>query len=468
MPTNFAHENVTLLGVTAENVGAFMSAVSDIGLLLDQDDKILQVTISDEKILDTVHEWYGRPITDVLTVESLPKMTELLESIRAGRTSRRRQVNHPIPDSDDMPVAYGAWLLDGEGQVVLCGQDLRPMARLQARLVASQQSLERDYEKMRKTEARYRLLFQNVTDAFLVVDALDGRVVEANPKAGDLFGCQPSELAGRKMTQHFDRADRTSIEALLAGVLASARSESLAVNAPGVRSDLELNVQLFRAATATLFMVRVIELDDDAVADGPPTDDNMIKLLESSMDGVALVDEAGNILWTNEAFLDLTQLVRLEHAQGASLGDFLGRTELDFSVLLSNTRQHGRLRSFSTTCRGASGLTTDVEISAVAMPNGTPPGFGFVIRDVSLRSAGDTAASDGLPRSAEQLTELIGRMPLRDVVRTATDVIEKMCIQTALRMTGDNRASAAEMLGLSRQSLYVKLRRYDLGDPKES
>ncbi len=31
-------------------------------------------------------------------------------------------------------------------------------------------------------------------------------------------------------------------------------------------------------------------------------------------------------------------------------------------------------------------------------------------------------------------------------------------------MTGDNRASAAEMLGLSRQSLYVKLRRYGLGD----
>jgi hypothetical protein len=31
-------------------------------------------------------------------------------------------------------------------------------------------------------------------------------------------------------------------------------------------------------------------------------------------------------------------------------------------------------------------------------------------------------------------------------------------------LSGDNRASAAEMLGLSRQSLYVKLRRYGLGD----
>jgi DNA-binding protein Fis len=34
-----------------------------------------------------------------------------------------------------------------------------------------------------------------------------------------------------------------------------------------------------------------------------------------------------------------------------------------------------------------------------------------------------------------------------------------------LELTGDNRASAAEMLGLSRQSLYVKLRRFGMSDP---
>jgi DNA-binding NtrC family response regulator len=43
-------------------------------------------------------------------------------------------------------------------------------------------------------------------------------------------------------------------------------------------------------------------------------------------------------------------------------------------------------------------------------------------------------------------------------------VIERLCIEAALELTNDNRATAAEMLGLSRQSLYVKLRRYGLGD----
>ncbi|MBK1726326.1 hypothetical protein CKO13_04655 [Halorhodospira neutriphila] len=62
----------------------------------------------------------------------------------------------------------------------------------------------------------------------------------------------------------------------------------------------------------------------------------------------------------------------------------------------------------------------------------------------------------------EQLTGLVGRVPLRDLVRQSTDLVERLCIETALRKTRGNRASAAELLGLSRQSLYSKLRRHGL------
>ena len=67
-------------------------------------------------------------------------------------------------------------------------------------------------------------------------------------------------------------------------------------------------------------------------------------------------------------------------------------------------------------------------------------------------------------RSVEQFTELVGRVSLKNLVRETTDMIERLCIEAALELTGDNRASAAEILGLSRQSLYLKLRRYGLGD----
>jgi DNA-binding NtrC family response regulator len=78
---------------------------------------------------------------------------------------------------------------------------------------------------------------------------------------------------------------------------------------------------------------------------------------------------------------------------------------------------------------------------------------------VGRRLNADARPNKELPRSASQMTELVGRLPLKDIVRETTDLIEQLCIEAALELTGDNRASAAEILGLSRQSLYIKLRR---------
>jgi DNA-binding NtrC family response regulator len=113
--------------------------------------------------------------------------------------------------------------------------------------------------------------------------------------------------------------------------------------------------------------------------------------------------------------------------------------------------------------RGEHGANEEVEIAAVAVD--TPGGekcYGLAIRVVRAHSFGVAASMD---RSVGQLTELVGRVPLKELVRETTDLIERLCIEAALRLTGDNRASAAEMLGLSRQSLYVKMRRYDIISP---
>ena len=68
------------------------------------------------------------------------------------------------------------------------------------------------------------------------------------------------------------------------------------------------------------------------------------------------------------------------------------------------------------------------------------------------------------PSPASTVSAQPSEVSVRDLVREATDLIEKLCIEAALELTRDNRASAAEMLGLSRQSLYVKLRRYGVAD----
>ena len=125
------------------------------------------------------------------------------------------------------------------------------------------------------------------------------------------------------------------------------------------------------------------------------------------------------------------------------------------------------MRQFFTTINVEYGAPIDVELSAAALEGDTGRRYGYVVRRVIRRSseAGEYIdKKESLHHSVEQMTELVGRVALKDLVRETTDIIEKMCIESALKTTGGNRASAAEILGLSRQSLYVKLRRHGLNN----
>jgi transcriptional regulator PpsR len=197
--------------------------------------------------------------------------------------------------------------------------------------------------------------------------------------------------------------------------------------------------------------------------------------MDGSPDGFVVTGSDGRVITANAAFLQLAQLPNESQARGESLDRWLGRTGVDLEILTANLRQHGSVRLFATTIRGELGESSEVEISATTVMNGGQPCFGLAIRDVARRlprdprgdprgdQGGDPARQRRLPPSLEHLSELIGRVALKDLVREATDVIERLCIEAALELTRDNRASAAEILGLSRQSLYVKLRRYGLG-----
>ena len=97
----------------------------------------------------------------------------------------------------------------------------------------------------------------------------------------------------------------------------------------------------------------------------------------------------------------------------------------------------------------------------VSAPDADPPAAAWTIRDVGRRVGGAGGSRD-LTRAVEQLTELVGRVALPELVRDTVEMVERHFIEAALELTHDNRTAAAEVLGLSRQSLYLKLRRHRL------
>jgi transcriptional regulator PpsR len=137
------------------------------------------------------------------------------------------------------------------------------------------------------------------------------------------------------------------------------------------------------------------------------------------------------------------------------------RGAVDWGVLNTSLKQQKPVRNFATEVRTLSGMTLPVEISAIYLEKPEPLYVMFV-RDLNRRTQSSTNQSQQLSSPFADLSQLVGRRPIKDIVSETVDAIERMCIEAALDLTHNNRASAAEMLGLSRQSLYVKLRKFGI------
>jgi transcriptional regulator PpsR len=450
----------------AEAAAMLIAVATDVALVIDAGGVIRDVAVgSDELAVEGYADWIGQPWVDTVTIESRRKVEEMLRDAAAKAPARWRQVNHPSSRGDDMPMLYSAVQVGSKGRVIAVGRNLRSIATLQQKLLDVQQSMERDYLRLRHAETRYRLLFQMASEAVLIIDAGTQRVVEANPAAAQLLEETARRLVGRPFPEGFDAPSTQALQSLLAAVRAAGSADEVRVRLLEGRREFMVNTSMFRQDNASLFLVRLSPITTDSGAGPMPRAQTRLSdIVDSLPDGFVVTDVEGRILTANRAFLDLIQLATEEQARDESVERWLGRPGVDLNVLLANLRQHGSVRMFATTLRGEYGANTEIEISAVSAPNTEPPCLGFTVRNIMRRPVAENRSQHALPRSVEQLTELVGRVSLKELVRETTDVIERLCIEAALELTGDNRASAAEMLGLSRQSLYVKLRRYGLGD----
>ena len=246
-------------------------------------------------------------------------------------------------------------------------------------------------------------------------------------------------------------------------------------------AEVAVSASVFRQEDTAFVLVRLAALPA-ATADAPAVrsgvrhkgqpaatarpgswDATLAAFVQASPDALVFCDGIGTVLSANRAFLTMAELSNEDQARGPPLDRWLGRTGVEIGVLITNLRQRGSVGRFVTTLRGEYGTALEVEIAASQPASEGAPVLAFSIRDIERRSKPEPETGKAMTRSVTELTELVGRTPLKDIVAETTELIEQLCIETALAMSSDNRASAAMLLGLSRQSLYVKLRRYGMG-----
>ena len=461
-PNAFSNPELLSGALSPRVAVALLASVGDIALVIDTAGTIRDVAISNTELATHGFDlWVGQRWDEIVTIESKPKVAEMLSDSEGSGQARWRQINHPST-AGDIPIRYLVMKVGRDGSAIAIGRDMRVAAAMQQRLLQTQQSLERDYIKLRQVEARYRLLFDLGTEPVLIVDAATRRIREINPAALRLMGVPEGALADRPVGEIVDPVDRDSFIAHLGAASASDDLPPVAVHLANGEGEVQVSARLFRQGRAALLLVRIVAAEPAVAADAYQA--TMSDVIEHMPDAFVLVDEALDVLVANAAFVELCGAPSLDRVTGQPLATWLGRPGIDLELILGQLHEHGSVRNVATILRGNGGAQEEIEVSGVLAPHGDSDCYGFTIRNVARRLRNAPPTERDLPRSVEQLTELVGRMSLKDIVRESTDLIERLCIEAALVYTSDNRASAAEILGVSRQSLYSKLHRHGLGN----
>lgn len=460
---NQLHVGMSMPLIDPELLSEIVATAGDICLVVSADGHVTSVLANPHHTsFGRLSHWVGRMVADIMTGESHEKFQRRLEELQApGARSVSVELNHVDEGISEFPIRYAMHCIGPDRAILMLGRDLRPIAEMQQQLVMAQMVLERDYENQREMDTRYRVLMEATRDAVLLVGMNNGRIADLNAAAATMLGGSRQELLGAAIAQEFEGRRRGEFLESLTNTAAATASNPVELVARRSQRKLRVVPKLFRTAGERLLLCR-IEGNDAASRAQNDIAENLERLFHEGVDGFVLLDDDGVITAANESFLKLTDSSHVTSVRGRSMADFLARGSVDLRVLLDNTRRAKQLRLYATKVLNEFNGQVPVEISATYLNDRPKPGYGLVIRDASrteiLRRTDLTMGADGM----RSVIELVGSSTLKDIVAETTEVVEKMCIQTAVDLTRNNRVAAAEMLGLSRQSLYVKLRKFGL------
>lgn len=436
----------------------------DVTLVLDWDGIIRDASVSTSIAKEGLEGWVGRHWTDTVGDLAGDQVRRMVEDARDRGVSAFLQVTQRFPSGLEIPIEYTTVRLGGQAGLIAVGKSLQAVQELQTRLVAAQQAREQDYWKLREIETRSRLLFDASSEAVLIISASDLRIVEANPAAIRELGLAP----GWDFAQEVAPRDRAAFRELLGRAREHGRTPGVLTHIGAAGTPWLLRLTLMAREPEPVFLVQLAPATPEPGrglprAVPPRTDE----LLEAMPDAFVVADAEGRVRRANRAFLELAQCATEAALLGQPLGRWFATPGRDAAVLMRTLREHGEVRLFQTTLTGILGTEAEVEISATASSVGGPLSMALMVRDIGRRAARDDG-TDELRNALGEVLREMGRLPLPVLVRNTAAVVERACIEQALRTANGNRTAAADALGLSRQSLYAKLERYGMHEMRDT
>ena len=438
------------------------SPIPDITLRLDAEGVIEDVQLSASLGHRNAEGWIGRPWSETVPVESGTKVRRMIDEARQNGYAPFRQVTQVFEEGAELPFEFTAIRYSVGPGLIAVGKNLQTVADLQSRLMSAQRAMEQEYWKLRHIETRYRMLFDASGEAVVLIRASDLEILEINPAARNLLGLVGS---GQSFLEIIPFGERDTVRTAFQRAGEHGHAPAILVRADSSGTQWLIKATMITAEAGPQYMTRIAEVGTPTRPLDAGADWLLANLVERLPDGFLVIETNGRIVQSNGAFVEMVQGGTATSVIGADVRQWLGRPGADLRILLEHVRAHRVVGLFPTQINGEHGITRDVEISATGDRNEDPERVALFVRDVGQRLvAPQSGMHTAMPASVD--VDSIGRRSLRELIDDAVGHVERHSIRSALEMTHGNRSAAAELLGLSRQSLYSKMSRYKLEETR--
>lgn len=422
---------------------------ADIVLKLWPDGEIAEATFSDG-ILAVLKpdELHGQPVTQIAHPDDRESLQALIHSAVRGERRAPIQIRHTDYIQAGTVGRYSAHL-NGDGKNITMIGSTRSGADASTEGAAEAEIDSYQNPERAKREAAYQLIFEQSSEGLVIVNMATGLIEQANQNSAEILGTSVDTLVSSPFLWYF-ADDGTDV--------APTDTETLTLTARSAVTHDTINVrtQIVRGLDRTILIIRLQRVDDGTSMGRDPDNTLAVQLLKQTDVSVLLTDGAGEISWSNAA---LGSFVGEQTVTGRPVFEVLGISQDALAPGLRTADQVGRFLTSLSSLESSLCPQKDAYLTIVPLPADDAEGYGFLLHAMT---PDDDAQTEMNARDKDLLAQMIGKAPLKSLVRKSTDAIERNCIEAALRLTGNNRAAAANVLGLSRQSLYIKLHQHGL------
>jgi transcriptional regulator PpsR len=426
----------------------------DVTLRLTREGLIVAATVMEQDRFENFTLWHGRPWHETVTAAGVETIRRLVDEALSSGVSGFAPVQQMFPSGAEIPLEYTTVSLGERDGLIAIGRRFHVVADVRARLIESRRAMESNHWRLRESETSDDLVFNAAADPMLLLDAGTSVILQANPAAIRALG---ADCAG-SFLDLLPESSRRSFATMLRQVRADGQAPGVIAAIGPERISWIVRTTLIETGAVPSFLLHLthgINRPDTA-----PDRALYPALIARLPDGFIVIDGEGVIQQANVAFLELVEAASESIVTGQRLERWLKRGAADAATILDLIRNHGTLIRLPIVLRGEFGAEIMVELSASAAGGM----IGIMIHDVSrmsLSSSSDKVVGP-LQRALQSLSWDIGTTTIHTAVDETVELVERHFIGAALAQVAGNRKAAAALIGLSRQSLYLKMNRYGL------